>query len=77
VTSCPLCFTGLVYAREFPDREEPLRFGVLGKLIRNALVTYDLATDTLWSQLLGVAGQGQLWGTSLEPLPSLLMDLAA
>ena len=77
VTWCPLCFTALVYEREFPGREAPLRFGVSGKLIRNALVMYDRETDTLWSQFLGVAVEGELLGTSLEPLPSMLMEWAA
>lgn len=51
-------------------------FGVSGKLIRNALVMYDRQTDTLWSQFLGVAVQGELQGTPLEPLPSTLTDWA-
>lgn len=65
-----------MYARDFPDQPDPLTFGVSGKLIRNALVMYDRQTDTLWSQFLGVAVQGPLQGTPLEPLPSTLTDWA-
>lgn len=65
-----------MYARTFEDRPEPLTFGVSGKLIRNALVMYDRQTDTLWSQFLGIAVQGELQGTPLEPLASTLTDWA-
>ena len=65
-----------MYARDFEGQPEPLTFGVSGKLIRNALVMYDRQTDTLWSQFLGVAVQGELQGTPLEPLPSTLTDWA-
>lgn len=52
------------------DREE-YTFGVSGKLIMNVLVMYDRQTETLWSQLLGEAVEGELQGTKLEFLPSL------
>jgi hypothetical protein len=61
-----------VYAREFPDLDEPLTFGVSGKLIKNALVMYDRQTDTLWSQFLGVAVDGELAGTALVPVGGLI-----
>jgi hypothetical protein len=47
-------------------------FGVSGKLIRNVLVMYDRETETLWSQLLGEAVQGELVGTRLEYLPAVM-----
>ena len=47
-------------------------FGVSGKLIRNVLVMYDRETQTLWSQLLGEAVSGELQGTQLEYLPSIM-----
>ena len=47
-------------------------FGVSGKLIRNVLVMYDRQTGTLWSQLLGEAVEGELLGTKLEFLPSII-----
>ncbi len=47
-----------------------LDFGVSGKLIMNVLVMYDRQTDSLWSQLLGEAVEGELKGEALEYLPS-------
>ncbi len=63
-----------MYAREFEGRDEPLTFGVSGKLIRNALVMYDRQTDSLWSQFLGVAVAGEFQGAPLEPLASTLTE---
>jgi hypothetical protein len=57
-----------VYSREVNG--EILDFGVSGKLIMNVLVMYDRQTDTLWSQLIGEAVEGELAGTKLEYLPS-------
>lgn len=45
-------------------------FGVSGKLIMNVLVMYDRQTGSLWSQLLGVAVDGEMRGIPLEYLPS-------
>jgi hypothetical protein len=56
-----------VYAREIDGRE--FSFGVSGKLIRNVLVMYDRETESLWSQLLGEAVEGEMQGTSLAYLP--------
>ncbi len=66
VTWCPLCSTGIAYAREIDGRI--LTFGVSGKLLMNSLVMYDRETDSLWSQFLGVAISGPLSGTALEPM---------
>ena len=74
VTWCPLCFTGIVYAREVEGRE--LTFGVSGKLIMNALVIYDRETDTLWSQFLGEAVEGPLAGSKLKLIPSQFITWA-
>ena len=49
---------------------EEFTFGVSGKLIMNVLVMYDRQTETLWSQLLGEAVEGELKGTKLEFLPA-------
>jgi hypothetical protein len=57
-----------VYSREIGGQE--YTFGVSGKLIRNVLVMYDRQTESLWSQLLGEAVQGQLKGTKLEFVPA-------
>lgn len=50
---------------------EEYTFGVSGKLIMNVLVMYDRQTESLWSQLLGDAVEGELQGSKLEFLPSL------
>lgn len=60
----------MVFAREVEGRE--LTFGVSGKLIMNAVVLYDHQTDTLWSQFLTEAVEGELAGARLELLPSQL-----
>jgi hypothetical protein len=65
-----------VYAREFPELNRTLTFGVSGKLIKNALVMYDRQTDTLWSQFLGVAVDGPLAGTALQPTGGLITTWA-
>lgn len=62
-----------MYAREFPGHDEPLTFGVSGKLIKNALVMYDRQTDTLWSQFLGVAVDGPLAGERLQPVAGRIL----
>lgn len=68
VTWCPLCYTGIVYARDFMD--PATTFGVSGKLLNNALVMYDRRTGSLWSQVFGKAVIGPLRGTELSDIPS-------
>lgn len=63
-----------MYAREING--QVFTFGVSGKLIRNVLVMYDRQTESLWSQLLGEAVEGELVGTKLEFLPSWMMTWA-
>lgn len=63
-----------MYDREVAGQE--LTFGVSGKLVRNVLVMYDRQTDSLWSQLLGEAIEGELTGTRLEFLPSWMTTWA-
>lgn len=70
VTWCPLCYTALVFSRRLPARQEPLTFGVSGKLLYNTLVMYDRQTDSLWSQLYGVSVDGPLSGERLSFFPS-------
>ena len=65
----------MVFAREIEGRE--LTFGVSGKLIRNAVVMYDHQTDTLWSQFLQEAVQGELAGQRLELISAPLTTWAA
>jgi len=69
VTWCPLCGTGIVYARAVGART--LTFGVSGMLYRDALVMFDRETGTLWSQIDGRAIRGPLAGQVLQPLASV------
>jgi hypothetical protein len=59
-----------VYSRLIDGQESA--FGVSGKLIMNVMVMYDRLTESLWSQLLGEAVEGDLKGTKLEFFPSWL-----
>jgi Protein of unknown function (DUF3179) len=67
-TWSPLCYTGIVYARERDGRT--LTFGVSGKLVANGLIMYDEQTDSLWSQVVGQAVTGPLQGTILPMIPA-------
>ena len=60
-----------MYSREVDGQAEPLNFGVSGKLIMNVLVMYDRETNSLWSQIIGEAVQGDLTGAKLTPLSAL------
>lgn len=64
VTYCPLCRSALTADRRV-DGETTI-FGVSGLLFRNALVMYDEATDSRWSQLVARAIQGPMTGESLD-----------
>ena len=65
----------MVFAREIEGRE--LTFGVSGKLIMNAVVLYDHQTETLWSQFLQEAVDGELTGTKLELISAPLTTWGA
>ena len=49
-------------------------FAVSGKLWKRSLVMVDSQTGTLWSHILGRGMQGELEGTRLEVIPSLMTD---
>jgi len=49
----------------------PLRFGVSGKLWKDALVIYDRQTDSLWSHVTGTAVKGKLRGMRLRLYPAI------
>lgn len=65
-----------MYARPTIDGRL-LDFGVSGRLARNALVMYDRQTETLWSQILGRAIEGELRGRTLDPQPALMTTWGA
>jgi hypothetical protein len=77
ITWCPLCYTALVFSRNSENRNDPLSFGVSGKLLYETLVMYDRETDSLWSQLYGVAIEGPMSGTRLSFFPSVFTEWSA
>ena len=70
VTYCPLCASGVTAVRTVGGG--PTAFGVSGLLFRNALVMYDRATRSRWSQIAAAAIQGPETGTALTLVPSAL-----
>lgn len=65
VTYCPLCGSGMAF--ETAGR----RFGVSGLLYNSDVLLYDRETESLWSQILGLAINGPLKGQTLEDYPLL------
>ena len=74
ITWCPLCYSALVFGRHVDGRTTPLTFGVSGKLLFNTLVMFDRETDSLWSQLYGVAISGPLTDRSLAIFPATVVE---
>ncbi|MFC6941906.1 DUF3179 domain-containing protein [Salinirubellus sp. GCM10025818] len=70
VTYCPLCASGVTAVRTVDG--EATTFGVSGLLFRNALVMYDEATRSLWSQIAAAAIRGERVGSALELVPSAI-----
>jgi hypothetical protein len=75
VTYCPLCGSAVTAVRTV-NGEETI-FGVSGLLYKNDLVMYDELTDSLWSQILATAIQGEQTGATLELVPSSLTTWGA
>lgn len=67
VTYCPLCFTGMAFEGRIGKARRI--FGVSGVLYNSDVLLYDLATLSLWSQVLGVAVSGPSLGAKLEGVP--------
>jgi len=74
VTWCPLCYTGIVYARTVGGHD--LSFGVSGMLWRDNLVMYDRQTNTWWAQATGDAIRGSLKGHRLDIVSTEMMSWA-
>ncbi len=68
VTYCPLCFTGIGFIRKIDN--EPVEFGVSGKLYNSELVMYDRKTDSYWPQTLGKAVLGPSTGKTIKKIPT-------
>lgn len=80
VSYCPLCGSAIAFERELEDgstgNAEAVKFGVSGKLYNSDLLMYDRKTDSLWSQILGVAVFGEMTGSRLDFYPSEVMTWA-
>lgn len=68
VTYCPLCASAVVADRVVGG--SPTVFGVSGLLWHSDLVMYDVATESLWSQVLATAIRGERVGTQLTLRPA-------
>ncbi len=64
LVNCTLCRTGVLYSRRVGD--EVLQFQTSGLLINSNKIMVDVATESLWEQLTGVAFAGPLAGTELD-----------
>ena len=58
-----------MYAREV--EEQTLTFGVSGMLYKDALIMFDRETESLWTQVDGLAILGPLGGRQLRALPAI------
>lgn len=67
VTYCPLCGSGIVFNATI--REKRVLFGVSGLLYKSDVLFYDLATESLWSQLAMKSITGAYSGTNLQRVP--------
>lgn len=74
VTYCPLCSSGLVFARVVAG--EVLDFGTTGNLRNADLIMYDRQTESWWQQFTGEAIVGDMTGTQLTFLPSRIVSWA-
>ncbi len=68
VTSCPLCQSGIVYQNSTNDQ-----FEVDGRIYQNNFLLKDQNSESLWSQILGIAVSGDRLGETLEQYPSARM----
>lgn len=71
VTYCPLCNSGLAFARTIDGVVSD--FGTSGRLYQSNLVMYDRQTRTLWTQFTGEAVWGDLVDATLERVPTGLV----
>lgn len=74
ISYCPLCRSGVVYSRRVDDRV--LSFGNTSALYQSDLVMYDRETLSYWFQVAGEAIVGDLTGSRLEALPSVMTTWA-
>ncbi len=74
VTYCPLCNSGVAFARTVGA--EVLDFGTSGALYQANLVMYDRQSESLWTQFDGRAVVGTRVGDELEVLPTSMVSWA-
>ncbi|MBI4337005.1 MAG: DUF3179 domain-containing protein [Chloroflexi bacterium] len=72
VTYCPLCNIAITFDARLTDGRV-LDFGTTGNLRFSDLVMYDRQTESWWQQAGGEAIVGELTGTKLHILPSLVV----
>jgi hypothetical protein len=72
ITYCPLCNSALVFDRSVGG--QLLDFGTTGNLRRADLIMYDRQTESWWQQFTGEAIVGEMTGTRLEFLPSVIVS---
>lgn len=77
VTYCPLCNAAIVYDRTVVNdgEKQVLDFGVSGMLRNSDLVMWDHQTESWWQQITGKALVGDLAGTVLHMLGSLVISM--
>lgn len=67
ITYCPLCGTGMAFSATVDGTAR--EFGVSGLLYNSDLLLYDRESESLWSQIMGMAISGPLRGAKLQPIP--------
>lgn len=77
VTFCPMCHAAIVFNREVDvqGKKRLLNFHISGILMHNDMVMYDSETESWWEQLMGSAIVGEMAGTTLEFMPSMLISV--
>lgn len=77
VTYCPLCNAGIIFNRrlEINGDKQVLDFAVSGMLRKSDMVIWDKQTESWWQQLTGEALVGDLTGTILEVIPSMIISI--
>jgi hypothetical protein len=77
VTYCPLCNAAIAFDRKVTvdGDQRLLDFGVSGMLRNSDLVMWDRQTESWWQQFTGEALVGELTGTKLTYLSSMIISL--
>lgn len=73
VTYCPLCNSAVVFDRQISD-DYVMQMGVTDKLYNSNFLMYDMGSKSWWHQVSGEAIVGEMAGTRLEMVPSLVVS---